>query len=839
MAQSHLLQWEEWQQEGFPPTTQAEEDGMEREEIKEFFAALNQDEPQASPLTPAVQQDVLSSRHLPPTTLPSFGTRVPGNLSSDSSTHLRSAKASHIDRDTDLRAELQEVIQQNRVLEENQTALLRGAAPTSPPPMSHGLPNSGLMSPLTIHQPFPSMATGDTRGPWSTTRDRIQQQQLQHHPGTTISSGVPGSEPSLGPLSGGASAGVPSISPTSVTGMAYLAVAVAQPHLVSPTEMPKDDFKREKLSLPKLSIKAGDATTLTRTINEWLQKTTLALNTWSFSAVQLWHQAVNTARQAHQQWTSLAPSLRALQTGLPSMGNALPMQLSVLEATMRAELLNHSLPDKVSSLAVQKSASTVADILFLTLQTYLPSEPSARVDGLTAIEAPVRPARTFNEALSFLRSWRQQILTVVHDLKGNPEPLKLLNSLKTLISSLIAGDTAFAMEVSQMYRQTNVKTVCTDVTFLAMLDLLEIELSSRAHEDDEEKRRQNSANVAIAASVAAGKGSGKGKPTTKPTCRDYLTDNGCTRGGQCSFLHPPTVGRCLRCGSTKHAVADCKRPRQEKTASPPKGKGKSSPPKAPPPKANNNNNNNNNKGGGKGNAGAKAKNQSKPKGEATPKPKAEAGHIEIDWASQTHSDPFASSSVAIEEVAMHLAEGTFLQSDHAAFTFYTTFLPSFHSTSATDESGVLPPILDTGATHCLLPLSWLSPEEASSSKRIHLKVASGTSVRALLYNNVIYCSTVSRPLISVGQLKAMLDLRFHWDDSSPTLLVCSGGLKYILLEASVVHHLPVISSEEMMAILEAIHCFTSTGKMWNAKMWEEKLQRSLLIFHEFSSHNFN
>ena len=173
----------------------------------------------------------------------------------------------------------------------------------------------------------------------------------------------------------------------------------------------------------------------------------------------------------------------------------------------------------------------MADILFLTLQTYLLSEPSARVDGLSAIEAPVRPERTFNEALSFLRSWRQQILTVVHDLKGNPEPLKLLNSLQTLTSSLIAGDTAFAMEVSQMYRQTNVKTVCIDVTFLAMLDLLEIDLSSRAHEDDEEKRRQKSANVAIAASAAAGKGSGKGKSTTKPTCRDYLTRDAQTRLG--------------------------------------------------------------------------------------------------------------------------------------------------------------------------------------------------------------------------------------------------------------------------------------------------------------------
>ena len=104
VAQLHLLQREEWQQEGLPPQTQSEEGGMGREEIAEFFAALNQDEPQASPLTPAVQQDVLSSRHLSPTTLPSFGTRVPGNLSSDSSTHLRSARASRADRDTNLRS---------------------------------------------------------------------------------------------------------------------------------------------------------------------------------------------------------------------------------------------------------------------------------------------------------------------------------------------------------------------------------------------------------------------------------------------------------------------------------------------------------------------------------------------------------------------------------------------------------------------------------------------------------------------------------------------------------------------------------------------------------------
>ena len=55
------------------------------------------------------------------------------------------------------------------------------------------------------------------------------------------------------------------------------------------------------------------------------------------------------------------------------------------------------------------------------------------------------------------------------------------------------------MEVSQIYRNTNVKVLCNDQTFVETLNLLEIELSSRAHEDDEEKRKQKSASLAMAA----------------------------------------------------------------------------------------------------------------------------------------------------------------------------------------------------------------------------------------------------------------------------------------------------------------------------------------------------
>ena len=231
---------------------------------------------------------------------------------------------------------------------------------------------------------------------------------------------------------------------------------------------------------------------------------------------------------------------------------------------MRSDLCNHCLPEKIQSLAIQKGANAVADLLYLTFQTFLPSEPSARVEGLATIEAPVKLVRTFGEALSFLRSWRQQVLTVVHDLGGNPEPLKLLSTLRTLISSLVASDTAFAMEVSQIYRQTNVKTMCYDVTLLTTVDLLEVELASRAQEDEEERRKQKGANMASA--------SYKGKP--KPICRDFMTDSGCPKGGQCLYQHPNTVGRCLRCRSTKHVVADCKRPRRDPSATN-KGKGRS------------------------------------------------------------------------------------------------------------------------------------------------------------------------------------------------------------------------------------------------------------------------
>ena len=54
----------------------------------------------------------------------------------------------------------------------------------------------------------------------------------------------------------------------------------------------------------------------------------------------------------------------------------------------------------------------------------------------------------------------------------------------------------------------------------------------------------------------------------------------------------------------------------------------------------------------------------------------------------------------------------------AACTFFTTFTPSFCHTECPDEDGILPPFLDTGATHYLLPLRWMTNEQAGQSKKM-------------------------------------------------------------------------------------------------------------------------
>ena len=72
---------------------------------------------------------------------------------------------------------------------------------------------------------------------------------------------------------------------------------------------PQDEVRKDRSPISKLAIKGGDSTSLTRQMNEWIQKTTIALNTWSQAAASFWVQVVSLARQQHNWWLSLRSSV--------------------------------------------------------------------------------------------------------------------------------------------------------------------------------------------------------------------------------------------------------------------------------------------------------------------------------------------------------------------------------------------------------------------------------------------------------------------------------------------------------------------------------------------------
>eukprot|EP00971_Amphidinium_carterae_P026551 523820-Amphidinium_carterae.1 len=53
---------------------------------------------------------------------------------------------------------------------------------------------------------------------------------------------------------------------------------------------------------------------------------------------------------------------------------------------------------------------------------------------------------------------------------------------------------------------------------------------------------------------------GKGDKKGTTYCAKFYTDAGCSTGEACKKHHPTGMGRCFRCGSLHHGLAECSRP---------------------------------------------------------------------------------------------------------------------------------------------------------------------------------------------------------------------------------------------------------------------------------------
>eukprot|EP00971_Amphidinium_carterae_P149820 2970143-Amphidinium_carterae.1 len=141
----------------------------------------------------------------------------------------------------------------------------------------------------------------------------------------------------------------------------------------------------------------------------------------------------------------------------------------------------------------------------------------------------------------------------------------------------------------------------------------------------------------------------------------------------------------------------------------------------------------------------------------------------------------------------------------------------------TPEEKTLTPILDTGASHCLLPVAHLTAEEIEMASRVHLRVANGTVTRALMYQNIIYAKRVPRPLVSVGQVTQSLGLTFHWSNGIPRLILHEEGVSYEVLQATLWNALPCINEVQLKAVVEALTLVTLGSSQRTKTDWAKAL----------------
>eukprot|EP00971_Amphidinium_carterae_P214453 4255832-Amphidinium_carterae.1 len=192
-------------------------------------------------------------------------------------------------------------------------------------------------------------------------------------------------------------------------------------------------------------------------VESWLWLCSTALNTWGAQAVNIWQTAATYARAQHVKWCSYNPSQRVLFASSSYRTFSMAPPVGIVEAHVKSELFNSRiLPNEfVQSLVGAKRGGTLAEILELLLQRYLPSEPVARVDTLSALEAPLKVAKSFVEALRVFRTWKEQLIVTVRSLHGRPDIYRMFTTIQPLLSSLL-HDCSFAVAHVNILAVTNV-----------------------------------------------------------------------------------------------------------------------------------------------------------------------------------------------------------------------------------------------------------------------------------------------------------------------------------------------------------------------------------------------
>eukprot|EP00971_Amphidinium_carterae_P348454 6490498-Amphidinium_carterae.1 len=560
-----------------------------------------------------------------------------------------------------------------------------------------------------------------------------------------------------------------------------------------------EEIRKDRLRLPKCEVSSdSNPANVLLAWETWVLKCGLSIGSWTRNPAEgtgTWNMLLEEATQLWQKWSLMTPSQRSLQEMLEasSGGGYTVGTTDAIEATLRVELCD-CLPASVVKRAMTEQKVTSIHLLKLAMQCLLPSYHTVRVALLDAVEKiPSQKINTFPQLLTSLQSWLQTLRTAMGRYQVQPEPRRMWLSVHARVQMLSESNASFAPLVLQHIQTSNVRVLQTLESVLAFSMGIEAEVAAIVQDSTGSKTNAHAASSNTNPKQDTKKSDLKESSNSKPgngasVCEFFQSGKGCRFGQNCKNVHPyvrADSGQCFVCGSKQHKSSECTAPRKGPSKEQPRGREMSKPRSA-----------------SRKSASGASRGDSKPR---TPRSASanSASSVKDDKKKRGRNNKKAEAKAVARALSLNA-----------------------------DVSCSMDVLLDSGASHTVLPLSYLSSDERDVAVPVDLCLAAGKSQSSLICNGEVFAKQVRRPLIPLGKLVERTGLRVEW---TATGMVCSaldenGRTRVVLRPYTRQGHMPHVDMSLLQGLRQALKLTRTQVDCLSFERWCELLGPTM--FHD-------
>ena len=382
---------------------------------------------------------------------------------------------------------------------------------------------------------------------------------------------------------------------------------------VPPSDNTRDPFApgdRVYWQLPTLAEPLEESDPATRAA-DWLELLAPIMSDLSAMSGVWWQRVLAESRYWYNLWCCSA----AVDRGLIRPVQSLELQgLRFRRLESRAySMLQAAVPVSIREELVANREVHCVALVYHVLRIFQPGGLQERTTLLDVLSNP-GTAGTAVEAVQKLRAWGRALSRAVNMQISIPDASLILRGLDVLAEPLLKKHQQVSFRCSQARNALQLDHRPTLQSIKEFVKILQSEFDMLSVSSPLESGNKKPKLAAMQQGQDTGKGKGNGKENGKTgegkgakaggsstsgkdggmdtkgsgsgnqkgegkTCSFYLTDKGCSKGRQCTFVHQfgkaKGESRCYNCGSTEHRQNECTRPTGGgKSQSQHQGKGK-------------------------------------------------------------------------------------------------------------------------------------------------------------------------------------------------------------------------------------------------------------------------